>query len=285
MSWTTWELPPVVLVGAEIALLLFLGAFLRLRRRGRSDHAGWSRAVLFVLAVTLGTVPLISPLDEAGDSYLLSAHMLQHVLIGDIAPALALLALRGPLVFFFPPRPVLRRLAQFALLRRMLLFVLRPRVSLALWAGVIGGWHIPAAYDYTLAHPVAHDLAHLSFVAVGLLAWSQIIDPARRRTLSTVQRLTCAAAMLGFALGLGGLLFFATPLYPAYVQQGTRLFGLSVLADQRLAGLVMVGEQLAAFVLCVCFLLPPAAQARRLTSAQRRATPLRGSISQPREAA
>jgi hypothetical protein len=43
------------------------------------------------------------PLDEAGDGYLLSAHMLQHVLIGDAAPALALVALRGPLLFFLLP--------------------------------------------------------------------------------------------------------------------------------------------------------------------------------------
>ena len=285
MSWTTWDLAPLVLAGAAVALMLFVGAFLRLRRRGRNDHAGCSRAALFALAVTFGTLPLISPLDEAGDSYLLSAHMLQHVLIGDVAPALALLALRGPLVFFFLPRAALRRVAQQARLRRAIVFVLRPRVSLALWAGVIGAWHIPAAYDYTLTHPIVHDLAHLSFVAVGLLAWSQIIDPAARKTLGAAQRLVCAAAMLVFALALGGLLFFAAPLYPDYVQQGTRLFGLSPLADQRLAGIVMLGEQLAAFVLCAAFLLPAAARARQSTSAERRASLLRGSISQPREAA
>ena len=155
MSWTTWDFAPLVLVGAAIALLLFLDAFLLLRRRGRSDHAGWSRAALFVLAVALGTLPFVSPLDEAGDSYLVSAHMLQHVLIGDVVPALALVALRG------------RSSSSFRL----------------------GVWHVPAAYDYALAHPIAHDLEHLSFIAVGLLAWTQIVDPGRRKTLDPAQRL------------------------------------------------------------------------------------------------
>jgi putative membrane protein len=285
MSWTTWDFAPLVLAGAAVTLMLFLRAFLRLRRRGRRDHAGWSRALLFALAVTVGTIPLVSPLDEAGDSYLLSAHMLQHVLIGDVAPALALIALRGPLVFFFVPGAILRRVAHVAGLRRAVVFVLRPSVSLVIWAGVIGAWHIPAAYDYTLTHPIVHDLEHLSFVAVGLLAWTQIIDPARRKTVGAAQRLACAAAMLAFALCLGGLLFFAAPLYPAYVQQGTRLLGLSPLADQRLAGLAMVGEQLVAFVLCAGFLLPAIGRSRQVTAAERRATLLRSSISRPREAA
>ncbi len=53
-------------------------------------------------------MPLVSPLDAAGERYLLSAHMLQHVLVGDAAPALMLLALRGPLLFFAVPAAALR---------------------------------------------------------------------------------------------------------------------------------------------------------------------------------
>src|SRR4029077_4048775 len=137
MSWTTWNPAPLVLGGAGLALVLFLRAFLRLRRRGRKDHAGLSRAALFLVALALGTLPLVSPLDEAGDGYLLSAHMLQHVLIGDAAPALALVALRRPLLFFLFPRTVLRRGARFGPLRRALGFLLRARCSLTAWKLVI----------------------------------------------------------------------------------------------------------------------------------------------------
>src|SRR5712692_6584618 len=119
---SAWNPAPLVLIGAGLALLLFAKVFVRLRRRGRADHAGWSRLALFLLAVTLGTLALVSPLDAVGDSYLLSGHMLQHVLIGDVAPALALVALRGPLLFFFLPRFVLRPLARLHWLRRLLAF-------------------------------------------------------------------------------------------------------------------------------------------------------------------
>jgi cytochrome c oxidase assembly factor CtaG len=279
VNWTLWNLAPLVLAGAAVALARFADAFLRLRRRGRTDHASWSRAGLFLLAVALGTLPLISPLDEAGDTYLLSAHMLQHVLIADVAPALALVALRGPLLFFFLPSPVMRRVAHSSRIRSALAFLLRPRVSLAIWALVIGAWHIPAVYDYALTHQTTHDLEHFSFIAVGLLAWTQIVDPARRNTLTPSQRLGCAFAMVAFSVGLGGILLAAGPLYPAYAGQTTRLFGLSPAADQHLAALVMMAEQLGAFALCAACLLPDLGRARiarrRLLSADRPADALR----------
>lgn len=269
MNWTTWYPAPLVLAGAAFALARFTVAFLRLRRRGRSDHAGWPRAALFVAAVALGTLSLVSPLDEAGDSYLLSAHMLQHVVIGDAAPALALVALRGPLLFFFLPRAILRRVAHSRRLRGALAFLLRPRVSLAIWALVVGAWHIPPVYDYPLAHQTAHDLEHFLFITVGLLAWSQIIDPARRNALSVRERLGCAGAMVVFALALGVVLLTTGPLYPAYAGQATRLFGLSSRADQQLAGVLMIAEQLASFAVCVCVLFPAI---RRLRNASERQT-------------
>jgi len=255
VSWTAWNPAPLVLGGAGLALMLFLRAFLRLRRRSRTDHAGWSRAALFVVALALGTLALISPVDAAGDSYLLSAHMLQHVLIGDVAPALALVALRGPLLFFLLPTSVLRCVARPGRLRQALAVLLRPRISLGAWMLVMTVWHLPAAYDYALAHEAVHELEHGSLIAVGLLAWSQIVDPARRKTLRPTQRLGCMLAMTSFALLLGGILLLTSPLYPAYAHESTRLFALSPSRDQQLAGLVMIGEQLVALGLCAWYLL------------------------------
>ena len=133
-----WELPWPVLAASVLALVLFAQGFVRLRARGRSDHAGWSRAVLFTLGIAVLTLALVSPLDAIGDDYLISAHMLQHVLIGDVAPVLLVVAVRGPLTFFLLPRPLLRAIASRRPLRRLVAFVVRPTTSFALWALAIG---------------------------------------------------------------------------------------------------------------------------------------------------
>jgi len=253
---SAWDPAPAVVVGAGVVLALFVQAFVRLRLRGRADHADWSRPLLFVLAVAVGTLPLVSPLDEIGDSYLLSGHMLQHVLIGDAAPALALVALRGPLLFFLVPAAVLAPLARLRPLRRLLASLLRPMTSLTVWMLVIAGWHVPAAYDYALRNQTVHDLEHLSFVVAGVLVWMQIVDPARRHRLSTAQRLAYMLVIFAAGAVLAGLLIASTaPLYPAYAADGPRLLGISPLRDQQLAGIVMVAEQLATLGACCYFLL------------------------------
>jgi putative membrane protein len=259
----TWETPPAVLVAALLAVLLFVQAFVRLRRR-RPDHAPWSRAVLFTAGLALLVLPVLSPLDAIGDDYLLSAHMLQHVLIGDAAIALLVVAVRGPLVFFLLPPPVLRPLAAFRPLRAVLSFLLIPLVSLALWAAVIYVWHIPRFYDFAAAHPLVHHLEHLSFVIGGLLVWTQLVDPARHGRLRRPQRIFFALAMLAVTQPVVDFLLFSTTAhYGRYANQPDRLFGLSPLTDQRLAGVVMMVEQLLALGICVGILLRPYLRERR----------------------
>ena len=253
---SAWEAQPLVLALAGLMLLLFAQAFWRLRRRGRSDHAPWTRVPMFVAAVAVGTLALVSPLDAVGDEYLLSAHMLQHVLIGDVAPALALVAVRGPLVLFLLPPFVLGPLARATPVRRTFGFLIRPRVSLAFWALAIGLWHIPAAYDYALTHQTVHDLEHLSFVLAGTLVWAQLVDPARRGELTAAQRLGYAGLLFAFGTILADVMIFSFhSLYPSYAAQDERLWGLSAVRDQQLAGIVMMVEQLVALGLFVAFTL------------------------------
>jgi putative membrane protein len=239
-----WNPSRSVLLAAALALALFAQAFRRLRARGRSDHAPWSRALLFGLGVAVLVLALVSPLDAIGDDYLVSAHMLQHALLLDLGPALLLLALRGPLLFFFLPPGVLGPLGRLRPLRRVLHTLLRPRFAFAAWVAVVAAWHVPRAFDYALAHPWVHQLEHGLFLLVGLLAWSQLVDPARRHALTVAGR-------AGFALGLFAAghavlhpaLLGSGVLYAAYGEQSHRLLGLSPLADQHLAAWVMTVDQ------------------------------------------
>jgi putative membrane protein len=259
----SWETPLPVLIAAPIAALLFTQAFMRLRRR-RPDLAPKSRAVLFGVGLVLLVGAVVSPLDSAGDDYLLSAHMLQHVLIGDAAVALLVLAVRGPLVFFLLPPPILRPLAAFRPLRAALSFLVLPLVSLALWAAAVIVWHVPRFYVFAAAHPVVHHLEHASFVAGGLLAWTQLVDPARHGRLRRPQRIFFALAMLALTQPVVDfLLFSSSPRYGRYADQPDRLLGLSPLTDQRLAGAVMMVEQLLTLGICVAILLLPYLRERR----------------------
>jgi putative membrane protein len=259
----TWEAPPAVLPAAALGALLFVQAFVRLRRR-RPDHAPWSRAVLFTAGLVLLVGPVVSPLDALGDDYLLSAHMVQHVLIGDAALALLVVAVRGPLVFFLLPPAILRPLAAFRPLRAVLSFLLLPLVSLALWAAAVIVWHVPRFYDFAAAHPVVHDLEHASFVAGGLLVWTQLVDPARHGRLRRPQRIFFALAMLVLTQPVVYfLLFSSAPHYGRYAAQPDRIFGLSPLTDQRLAGTAMMVEQLLTLGICVAILLLPYLRERR----------------------
>jgi len=252
-------MPPAILIGTALALVLFIQAFVRLRRR-RPDHAPWSRAALFAAGLAVLVLPLVSPLDHVGDDELLSAHMLQHVLIGDAAPALLLVAVRGPLLFFLLPPFLLRPLASFRPPRAFLAVLLIPLVSLGLWALMIYAWHIPAVYDYAAAHQTVHDLEHLSFFVAGLLAWTQLVDPARHERLRRPQRVFFALAMLALSQPLVDVLLFSTgSAYPRYLGA----HGISALTDQRLAGVVMMTEQLLTLGVCVALLLRPYVRQRQ----------------------
>jgi cytochrome c oxidase assembly factor CtaG len=255
---------PAVLALAALAAVLFLQAFVRLRRRGRSDHASYGRAVLFFLGLALLVLPVVSPLDVIGEQYLLSGHMLQHVLIGDAAAALLVVSLRGPLLFFLLPGPALVPLARSRPLRAVVRFLARPLVALVVWAAVIAFWHVPAFYDAALTNELVHDLEHASFVLAGLLVWFQLVDPVRRRALSRGARLALATAVFAAGQVLTTILLFSPePPYDAYAMQEERLFGISPLTDQRLAGAVMMVEQTLTLGTCAAFLVLAAERVAR----------------------
>ena len=179
----------------------------------------------------------MSPLDAIAEDELLSVHMVQHLLLGDVAPALFVLALRGPLLVFFLPAAVLAPLARWRPLRSLLTFVTVPVVAFGLWAANLAIWHVPAFYDAALTRPWLHDFEHACWLLAGLLVWTLLIDPLGHRRLTVGGRLALAAAMFAAGQVLTDVLVFSfTPLYPAY----DGAYGISALTDQRIAGVAMM---------------------------------------------
>jgi putative copper resistance protein D len=244
----------VPVIAAALAALCFLQAVVRLRRRGRADRAGWDRVALFAAGLGVTLFALIGPLDRLADEKLLSAHMAQHVLIGDLGPALMIAALRGPLLVFFLPAPILAPLARNARVRAVLGTLLRPRVAFTLWAANLAIWHVPYLYDLALAHQNLHDFEHVLWMFCGLLVWTLLIDPGSHRRLTVGGRVALAASMFAAGMILSDVLIFTfTPLYPWY--HGA--YGISSILDQQLAGIVMTVEQLLTLGICVALLLRP----------------------------
>lgn len=242
--WAAWSPDPIALSGAAIAIGFFLHGWWRLHRR-RPDLAPVTRIPLFLAGVALVLLGLVSPLDAIAETYLQAAHMLQHVLIADAGIALTLVAVRGPLAFFFLPRDLLVPLARLRPLRRALAFLLRPRIAIPLWLATVLAWHIPRFYEAALTQPLVHRLEHLSFVVVGLLVWTLIVDPARHGRLTVGERIGVVALLFMAGQLLSYVMVFsASPFYGAYVDAPERLLGLSAVTDQKLAGVVMMAEQL-----------------------------------------
>jgi putative membrane protein len=205
------------------ATLLFAQAVVRLRRRGRPDLAGRGRVVLFAAGIALVPVALLA-LDARADENL-TWHMTQHVLVGDLSPALLVLATRGPLALFLLPPAVLKPLARTPVRR-----LLRPKLAYVLWAANLAVWHVPALYDAALRHERLHYVEHACWAVAGFLVWSLLLDDRRR----VGQRVALAAALFASSQILSDVLMFTFhPLYPAYPS----------LRQQQLAGVVMMAEQ------------------------------------------
>lgn len=266
--WTQWSLSPLVLAGAVVALAFFFQGFHRLRARGRTDLAPWSRAVLFCLGVAVTLFALVGPIDAVGEDYLQSVHMLQHVIVADLGVALTLVAVRGPLAVFFLPRGLLSPLAHTGWVRRALAFLLKPPVSYAVWVGVLVAWHVPPVYEAALSNQLVHTVEHLSFVVAGLLVWTQIVDPTGHRRLSVGERAGYTALVFWTGQILAYVIAFSPEvLFDPYVEQPNRLLGLSPLTDQKLAAVVMMAEQAATLGLAFMLLYRRASAERAAKAA------------------
>ena len=248
-GWGSWAFNPVI----ALALVAAVVAYVRMYRRASERAATPPNAghwVPYALGILTLVIALFSPLDTIGDRYLLSAHMMQHVLLADIAPALIILGLRSPLLPLGLSRNALLAVApgRHTATSRFFAVATSPWVAVPLWAIATWVWAIPAVFDYSAAHPLVHAVEHATLFYTGLALWWLIVDPlptARQRPNG--QRL----ALLGFtrlasAAVCVPLTWLATTEYSLYAS-APRSYGLSAIADQRLAGASMCFTEITVF--------------------------------------
>jgi putative membrane protein len=239
-----WSLDPSELIALAVYAGVYIWRFKRVRADTGSRGAGLGQAASFAGAFLALFIALISPLDGLGEDYLFSAHMAQHLLIADIAPALTLLALSRVIV-----RPATRRLHT---LERRLGPMSHPAAVLCFGLALILVWHVPVAYDLALNRPLVHSVEHMCFFAAGTAIWWPLIQPVPlRRRLTGLQTLAyLASAKLCLGLLAVYLAWSKTPIYSHY-QATAHIFGLDPLSDQNVGGAIMMVEQSIVFCIAV----------------------------------
>jgi putative membrane protein len=222
--------------------VLYVRRFRAARREAGGRGAGPLQAAAFAGALLALLAALVSPIDGLGEDYLFSAHMLQHVLLGDIAPLLLLLSLSRVIM-----RPLTRRLAA---LERALGPLAHPVTGLGVWLGVMYAWHLPALYDAAVESPLLHAVEHASFFAAGVAVWWPLIQPVpmRRRLEGLWSLAYIGAAKFGLA-ALGLYLTWSPDALYSHYEQAPRIWGLSAVDDQNVGGAIMMVEQSLTFVL------------------------------------
>lgn len=237
LSFWNWDFEPTITLGLITLVVLYVMA-------QRSNwfpadqnvqmwlpSARW-RPWCFAAGVATMFIALESPIDLGGDRYLLSIHMVQHLMLMMVAPPLLLLGIAGA-----TPLDRLRGRAW-----RAWLAITRPWPACILFNTLLLVWHVPALYNTTLTVLPLHVFEHITFIVVGVIFWWPLVDPVRHsrypRTGSFEKIAVLSIAgipptVLGFILAISPITFYK------FYAVAPRLWGISVSADQQIAGVIM----------------------------------------------
>ena len=227
-SWT-WD-PAQLLLIAAAAFLYYRRAH-TLAVRG-TPVALWRRLV-FALGLLLAFLAAASPIHELGEKQFFFVHMLQHILLGDLAPLCMVAGLTGPIL-----RPVLA-IPLFQRLR----FLAHPLVALPIWAVNLVVWHLPFAYQGALHHDAVHAVQHILFFTCGCLMWAPVLEvlPAPE-WFGTGAKLGYIAAVRIVETILGNVFVWSGGVFYRYYDHPVERWGISPHADQGIAGGLMMIE-------------------------------------------
>jgi len=229
----------VLQLGPLAAFGLLYARRVRTLAHARQAVPGWRQACFYGGCVTIAAAltSLGSPSQE-----LLWAHMVEHLLLGDIASLLLVLGLTGPLI-----APILR-IGLFSRLR----VLAHPLIALPLWALDLYAWHLPIFYQAALRHSWVHALEHVMFVGFGMNMWMCLFGPL------PMPRWFGGGAKVAYILAVrlaetvlaNVFVWSGTAFYPFYAS-GDAAAHISPVTDQQIAGGVMMVEG-SVLTLCLC---------------------------------
>lgn len=237
-----WTLPVWLTLSVLIAALLYVRGWLAIRKT-RKEQFTDMHLMSFLSGLVVLWLAIGSPMDGFADA-LLSAHMIEHLLLMSVVPPL--------LLYGMPVVPLLRGLPRVAvkrvggpLLRRRWLRALghglvKPPVAWLLMNVSLLGWHVPAAYNFALEHENWHVVEHLCFLSSSLLFWWCVLRPwpAKKEEQNWGILLYLVTADAVNTMLSAFLAFCGRPVYSYYLTH-VNLFQVSQLDDQVLGAVVM----------------------------------------------
>jgi putative membrane protein len=233
IDWRHWHNEPYLIGGLIVAgwlYALFTGPF-RTRLASNSSFPR-AQAIRFYLGLVVFYLAVGSPLDQAGERFLLSAHMIQHQLLIYVSAVLFLTGLPSWLL-----QPVTRTRS----LRPMLRLLTHPVVCGIIYILVLSVWHAPGLYDAALRDKNIHVLEHLMFFGAALFFWWPLISPSPEfpPTSHAGRIVYLFAITIGMTPVFAFIAFSDNVLYPTY-EYAPRLFaGLGPMEDQLLGAAIM----------------------------------------------
>jgi len=237
-----WSFPVSLTLAIALTGLVYFRGWLALRKTRPAQFTA-DRLLAFLGGLACLWIAICSPLEALADE-LLSAHMIEHLILMSLVPPLVLLGL--------PVVPLLRGLPRFVRiyvagpllrlrpLRRLGHQLVRPRIAWLLMNTAFLGWHVPAAYDFALNHEFWHDIEHLCFLSTALLFWNCLICPwpaSQRPHKWSILLYLVAADVINTMLS-AFLAFCNRVVYPYYSTHSNSL-GIEPLPDQVLGAVIM----------------------------------------------
>ena len=232
-----WSFEPGIVVPLIVLGVWYArGAYVMRARSGRAPRAGAIAA--FAAGWLTLVVALVSPVHAVSEQ-LFSVHMVQHELLMALAAPLLVAARPGPaMLWAIRPRArsTLVRVVRSSPVRRTWRALSAPVAAWLIQGIVIWAWHVPPLFEATLRSEVVHAAQHLMFLGSAVTFWWSIVHGRRASRGLAILSLFTTVVHTGV---LGALMTFArSPWYPAY-GAGPAAWGLTPVADQQLAGLIM----------------------------------------------
>jgi putative membrane protein len=230
-SWTQWGL---ALRSSHTVLLLGGAYFLLagpLRRSFGRVEVRKGQALAFSVGLLALLIVLVTPWATLSTSYLLTAHMVQVIVITMVA---------APLLLIGTPAWMLRPLFKSKLADRLMRMASKPIVCFAAFNAVLVLMHYPPIYDRVIGNEALYHIEHWVYLAAAILLWWPLLSP-----LEEYPRLSYAGQMLYLVINtspsaiLGIAITFADSLLYSLYEAAPSVWGLSHKSDQKVAGLIM----------------------------------------------